>query len=737
MAMGPSRQMKRRLAVILGATVFLGFAGLICRLFYLQVVAGDFYKNKATEQQLRDIAISPQRGTLYDRNGRVIAQSGTVWDLYVSPGDITSDSERRQLANDLSSMSGIDSEKMFRQMQRKTGYEVLARKLEKSKADIIRQYIAEKQLSCIGLVEDSKRYYPYGSLASQTIGFTGTDNQGLCGLEEEYDSVLRGTAGRIVSIKNARGTDMPLKYDNYIASQPGNSLVLTLDTSIQQFLEKNLSDAVVTDKVAKKATGIVMNVKTGEILAMATVPGYDLNDPYTLSAEDQQKLGGLTGAALTKERNMLQQAMWRNKAISDPYEPGSTFKVVTASAALNENVVKADTQFFDPGFMVVGNRRIRCWKAGGHGSETFLQGIQNSCNPVFMTIAAWLGGERFYRYFENFGLTAKTGIDLPGEAGNTGLYHTAAQLKPVELAVSAFGQTFKITPIQLITAVATASNGGSLVTPHLVEKELDPTGKTVKTYKTAVKRQVITASTSKLLDSMLETVVSVGTGKNAYVAGYRVAGKTGTSQKIDVDGGASLRIASFVGFAPADDPQVAVLILLDEPHAANNYGGVIAAPVVGAIMADTLPYLNVTPKYTAEELKKLDVKAPDVTGKTAAQAAAELKTAGLGARVSGSGQTVLKQVPAAGEPISPGGTVILTTGPEEENKKVAVPKLDGLTINKASQTLAALGLNIRISGVGENSANVTACGQDLSEGTLVDPGTVVTVRFRDNSVDVD
>ncbi|MDR3552935.1 MAG: penicillin-binding transpeptidase domain-containing protein [Clostridia bacterium] len=728
--------MKRRMIIILAVFVFAGFAALVGRLFYLQVITGNSYEQKAVEQQLRDIIVSPQRGTIYDCNMKALAVSATVWDLYVSPANLTNDEQRHQLANDLSKITGLDSAALFKQMKRNTSYEILARKLEKPEADIIRQYISQKKLGCIGLVEDSKRYYPYGSFAAQVLGFTGADNQGLGGLESEYDSVLRGVPGRIVSVKNAKGIDMSFKYDSYIAPKAGTSLVLTVDEVVQHFLEKGLSDAVVTDNVANKATGIVMNVDTGAILAMATVPEYDPNNAFTLSASDQQKLKGLSGDALTKEKNTLLQAMWRNKAISDPYEPGSTFKIMTTAAALNEKVVKPSTMFFDPGYLIVGGRRIKCWKAGGHGSENFLQGLENSCNPVFMTIAAWLGPSTFFRYFNAFGLTQKTGIDLPGEAGNTGLYHTAQDLNAVELAVTAFGQTFKITPIQMITAVAAACNGGKLVTPHLVDREVDSTGKTVKTFGTAVKTQVISADTSKLLDSMLEQVVSVGTGKNAYVAGYRVAGKTGTSQKIDVDGGAYLRIASFMAFAPADDPKVALLVILDEPHAANNYGGVIAAPVAGSILSDILPYIGIKPIYTAKEQQSLDVSTPDVTGKTAAQAQAALRAVGLTGRISGSGETVLEQMPAAGESIASGGTVILTTGPEMPAKTVPVPKLAGLTVSAANKALAALGLNIRIEGASSSLSGVTAYSQDLTAGAEVKPGTVVTVKFRDNSIDV-
>lgn len=736
MAKGPGPAMQKKMSVLLLLFVAVAFAGLVGRLVYLQLIHSDFFEQQAVEQQLRDITVAPKRGTIYDCNMKALAQSATVWSVYVSPAYITSDAERGQIADALAKILSLSRADVLNTISKRSAYVIVKRKIEKADADLVRQYIAQTKLNCIGLVEDSKRYYPYGSFASQVLGFTGLDNQGLAGIEAQYDNVLKGVPGRVVTAKNAKGTDMPFNFSGYVAPQDGTSLVLTIDEVVQHYLEKHLQDALVSNNVGNKVTGIVMNVKTGAVLAMATEPGFDPNDPFTLSAADQAKLKSLTGDALTKEKNQLLQSMWRNKAISDPYEPGSTFKVVTASAALQTGVVKADTRFFDPGYMIVGGRRIKCWKAGGHGSETFLDGIKNSCNPVFMTIASWMGASNFYKYFQGFGLTEKTGIDLPGEAGTTGLYHTEKDLGPVQLAVSSFGQTFKVTPIQLVTAMCAAVNGGKLVQPHVVEKEIDSSGKIVKNFGTTVKRQVITAEISQEISGMLQQVVSSGTGKNAYVAGYRVGGKTGTSQKIDIDGGKSLRISSFMGFAPADDPEVAVLILFDEPHAANNYGGVIAAPVEGQIFADILPYLGVQPKYTAEELKNLAVTAPDLTGKSVADATRLLANAGLKIRTVGGGATVRSQVPAAGQSIPPGGTVIADTGAEAVGATVTVPDVTGKPPNIVNQLLAQAGLNLQMQG-DTAGTNVTSYSQSPAAGEKVQPGTVVTVSFRDNTLDVD
>lgn len=743
MAKGPSLSMEKKMLILLVFFVGAAFTGLVGRLVYLQLVKGDFFERQAVEQQLRDITISPERGTIYDRNMKPLAESSTVWDVYVSPNAVTEDKTRRELSAGLAKLLDMNQNDVYAKISKKSAYEILKRKIEKPEADLVRTYLKDNKISCVGLVEDSKRYYPFGNFAAQILGFTGADNQGLAGIEAEYDSVLKGTAGRMVSVKNAKGTDMSFKYDDYIAPQSGTSLVLTIDEVAQHYLENHLADALVTNKVANKVTGIVMNVNTGEIVAMATEPDFDPNQPFTLSASDQAKLAGLSGKQLTDTKDKLLQAMWRNKAISDPYEPGSCFKVVTASAALEEKVVKENTTFFDPGYKIVAGRRISCWKAGGHGSETFLDGIKNSCNPVFMTIAEWMGPQNFFKYFSAFGLTQKTGIDLPGEAGNTGLYHTAADLGPVQLAVSSFGQTFKITPIQLITAVCAAANGGKLVTPHVVSKEIDSNGHIVKTFDTQVKRQAISAATSKELCGMLEQVVASGTGKNAYVAGYRVAGKTGTSQKMDVDQGKSLRIASFVGFAPADNPQYAAIVILDEPNAVNKYGGVIAAPVEGQIFSDILPYLGVKAQYTAKELADLDVKTPDLVGKNITEAQSALKTNGLNCHIVGSGDTVTSQMPVAGQSIPKSGTVILGTGAEKIAADVTVPDLTGLSANKANETLAELGLNIKF--VGSNlsdtnagsDGNVVAYQQDVAAGSRVRKGTVVTVLFRNNSISVD
>ena len=734
MARGPNKAMQKRMAILLIIVFATSFLALSGRLVKLQIVDAKFYQAKAIKQQLSVTTINANRGTIYDTNLKTLAQSDTVWDVYVSSAYLKADdAKRKSIAADLSKILSVDGQTIYQKLKKNTNYEVIAKKVEKSTADVVRKYKTDHNIDCIGLVEDSKRYYPFGNFASQVLGFTGTDNQGLNGVEAYYDSYLEGTPGKMVSAKNAAGTDMPYDYEDYIAAKDGSSIVLTVDEVVQHYLEKNLQQAMVDNNVGNRVTGIVMDVNTGAILAMATVPGYDPNNPYQLTDDNTLKtLSGLSGDALKSATKTAQEDMWRNKAITEPYEPGSTFKIITSAAALEEKAVTESDTFFCGGQMTVAGTVIHCWKSGGHGSETFLQGLENSCNVVFMTVAARLGSANFYKYFSDFGLTEKTGVDLPGEAAS--LYHSQKDLGPVQLAVSSFGQSFKITPIQLITAVSAVANGGKLVQPHLLKQMLDSNGNVVKTFGTEVKRQVISKETAQELSLMLEKEVSEGTGKNAYVAGYRIAGKTGTSQKLDKDGGKSLRIASFVGFAPADNPKVAVLMLMDEPHSFSNYGGVIAAPVVGNIMSEILPYLGVEPEYTQAEQSDLDVKTPGVTGSSVAAATTALRKAGLTVSVKGSGQTVTTQVPQSGDAIPKNGTVILYTGDAQVQNSAGVPNFVGMTPGQANKAAAAAGIKIRYVGTGLTATGVKAYEQTTDAGTQVPPGTVITVKFRNEQL---
>lgn len=736
----PSIRMQKKMAFVLAFVFAAGFTVLIGRLIKLQFVDHSYYQQKALAQQLSVTTITANRGTIYDRNLKPLAQSATVWDIYVSPSYIKSDKsgtaaqKRQKLAADLSKILGLDEKSTLQKLSQNSNYVVLKKKVENDVATLVRDYKAKNDLACIGLVEDSKRYYPYNDFASQLIGFTGTDNQGLDGIEAYYDSTLKGVNGRVVSAKNAAGTDMPYDYQDRVDAKDGTSLVLTIDEVVQHYLEENLKSAYIDNNVKVGTTGVVMDVRTGEILAMASYPSFNPNDPFTIEdPTTQQKLDALSGNAKKSETNAELQSLWRNDVITNPYEPGSTFKIITASAALDEGVVKESDQFFDPGYIVVAGQRFKCWKAGGHGSQTFLQGFENSCNVVFITVGQRLGVQRFYKYFAAFGLSEKTGIDLPGEADS--IFYTDKNMGPVELASISFGQSDKITPIQLVTAASAIANGGKLVQPHVVKEELDQNNNVVKTFGTTVKRQVISASVSKLMCSMMEDEVREGTGKNAYVAGYRIGGKTGTSQKLDSKNPNAL-VASFIGIAPSDNPQYAVLFLMDEPNASNNFGGVIAAPVVGKIFSEILPYLGVEAQYTPEEEQKLDVKTPNFQGQSVSAAKETLDANHLIPVVEGGGATVTSQVPEAGQPIPRGGRVILYTGGEVAQNTVEVPNVVGLTPSEANRTVTGENLNIEMVGNGLSDAGEKSYEQDPVKGTRVAPGTVVTVEFRNEDVKV-
>ena len=507
---------------------------------------------------------------------------------------------------------------------------------------------------------------------------------------------------------------------------------MTIDEVIQHFLEKHLEQAIVDYNVKNRAAGIVMDVKTGDILALAVKPDYDLNNPRVITDESVlEEIKALTGEEKSKREQEEWQKTWRNKVIADTYEPGSVFKLFTSAMALEEDLVHENDSFYCKGYEIVGGRRIGCWKSHGHGAENFLKGLQNSCNPVFMQVGQRIGADLFYKYVTAFGFREKTGIDLYGEA--TGIFHSLNNLKnPVSLAVSSFGQTFKVTPIQMITAVSALANGGNLVTPHVAKAIVDDNGNVIKSFDTNVRRQVISEETSKLISRYMESVVSEGTGKNAYIAGYRIGGKTATSEKIDEkneQGIADKRIASFACIAPSDDPQIAVLIMLDEPNVPNPSGGIVAAPVIRKLMSDIMPYLKVTPVYTEEELKKLEIEVKDLTGKSVSQAQKIAKEAGHKIKVEGSGDTVIEQVPRPGQKLPAGGQIIVYTDNSNTSNIIIVPNVVGMTKEQATAALAAAGLNIKLSGVETTDTAAVAVKQKPSANTKVEEGSVVTVEF--------
>lgn len=732
MAKGTTIRMWRRTIFVLVALILIGFGAIIFSLARLQLVEGESLQTRAVDQQLKDTSISAQRGTIYDCNMKPLAQSATVWKVVLEPAFIT-DKNREIIADGLSKILKMDKKEIIERSKKKTYYDELKRKVETDVKDEVLKFKSDNDIgSGIRLIEDYKRYYPYGAFAASVLGFTGTDSQGLYGLEKQYDSYLTGVPGKLVTAKNAIGTDMPFQYEQKVEAQNGSSLVLTIDEVVQHFLEKNLEEGVIINKVGNRACAIVMNVKSGAILGMAVKGDFDPNNPFTVAdqTEAAQIAAMPEGTAKNAALKAAQEKQWRNKAVSDTYYPGSVFKMVTGSSAMEEGVVNENSTFFCSGSIKVSDRTIHCWRSYGHGSENFVQGLCNSCNPVFVQLGERLGPDNFFKYFTAFGLTSKTGIDLPGESRS--IFYTAAQLNPVELATESFGQNFSITPIQMITAAAAVSNGGYLVQPHVVSQIIDADGNIVKSADTSPKRQVISTDISQRMCKILQTNATIGTAKNGYLPGYRVGGKTGTSQKMDVfqKTGTMQYIASYCGFAPADDPQVAMLVFFDEPHGSSYYGAAVAGPVFSKTMEEILPYLGVERKYTDTELAKLDVSTPDVVGKAVAAAKTDLSKMKLTPKIYGSGDKVVSQVPEPGKTIPQNGTVVLFTDDSSVGKMVTVPNLVGLSLSSANKTAANAGVNISITGAAlTNGTNPVSNSQSIAAGTKVAPGTVVTVGF--------
>lgn len=728
-------KLKKRCVSAIAVILILGFGLDIFRLFYFQVIKSEEYKAEAEAQQLSDTVISADRGVIYDANMNVLAESASAWLVYVNPSKIKDDAQKNLVSTGLANILGdIKAETISEKISnKKYSYIKIKGRVEYNEKTAISEFIKKNDLyEVIGLDPDTKRYYPFGNFASTVIGMTNIDNDGRAGIELKYNDTLTGVPGRIITAKDANSGLMSSNYETKFDAEQGTSLVLTIDKTIQYYLEKGLSQAV-TDNEAASAYGIVMDVDTGAILAMATMPDYDLNEPSVI--KNKEILDELSKIKDEDEYdtayNDAVYLMWRNRAVSDTYEPGSVFKIFTAAAGLEEAVVSPESTYNCTGSIRVADNTIHCHRHEGHGTQSFTQGLMNSCNPFFITIGQGLGTERFYKYFEAFGFTEKTGVDLPAEAQPTAdvTYHSKENMGIAQLSSSAFGQTFQVSAIQMITAVSAVANGGKLMQPYVVAKKLDQDGNTVYETSPTVKRQVISESTSKTVIGMMEKVVSEGTGKNAYIPGYRVAGKTGTSEKLTVDGE---YIASFVGCAPADDPQIAVLIIIDEPQGYIHGGGAIAAPVAGSIIEQTLKYMNVEPVYTDEELSKLNASTPDLNGMTVNAAKTTLSSQNFSARVVGNGEKVISQYPVKGQSIPMGGVVILYTETDSKDTTSTVPDLTGLSISEANQRAVNSGYNIKVSGASLDS-EVVSYRQSVEEGTKAELGSTITVYFKTTS----
>jgi stage V sporulation protein D (sporulation-specific penicillin-binding protein) len=749
---GPNRMMLRRTLFLMSVCGIAAFLALGARLCQIQIFQHDEYEAAAIAQQVRETTVSAARGTIYDRNGAILAISAGVDTVYISPAEIERNNEDKEaIARGLAEILDADYETILKKAgNTKSWYEVVARKVEAETAELVRKFKAEGGYVGIKIESDTKRYYPNGSLASHVIGFVGLDNTGLGGIESRYDSLLSGENGYVMRSTTAAGTDMLYQsYEDYVDAHNGDSLTLTIDAVIQSYVEKHLAQAVEDYDIQNGAAAICMEVDTGAILSMVSLGNFDLNDYQTISAEAEAEI---SAAAQSEEEYdelyaLAQQQQWRNKAISDTYEPGSTFKIITLAMALEEGVVNENSSFYCGGSMNVLGRGspLKCWKYGGHGPQSLTQAVQHSCNVAFVNIGQLVGEEKFYEYAEGFGfiertadtsqqLTAKTGIDLGGESGSIwwseDVFCNPENLS--QLAAASFGQTFNITPIQLITAVSACVNGGRLMQPYLVQSVEDPQGNLVSQTEPQVVRQVVSEETSASVRRILEQVVSdqtEGTGHNAYVAGYRIGGKTGTSTKTTKEiSGEKEYIVSFIGFAPADDPEVAILVLLDDPSSESGIyisGGQMAAPVVGKMMADILPYLGYEPEYTDSELAAADKAVPELTGMSITQAKSALSESGLGCRVIGEGDTVTDQLPRAGAVIAAGSEVLLYAGQNPAPTTETMPDLRGLSYEAARQRLGELGLYLTAeNGVTDPAAQLvsaqsTAPGEELAHGSVV------------------
>lgn len=753
---GPNRTMLRRTLFLAAVCGVLAFAVLAVRLYVLQIRDHELYEGLALSQQLRTTGTSAVRGTIYDRNMNVLAMSADVENVYLSPAEIKMyDEDKELIASKLSEILGVSEEEILEKASN-TGswYVTVARKIESDKADEIRKFKEEYGIKGVRLESDTKRYYPHSSLACHVIGFVGTDNYGLNGIEAWYDSSLAGADGSYKRATNASGSDMLLtRYDGYFGAESGYDVVTTVDTTIQYFVEKHLRQAIADYDIQNGAGAIVMEVKTGKILAMASMGNYDLNNFLDVS-EDAQAIIDAEPDEEAKSELLYkaQQLQWRNKTVSDTYEPGSTFKIITLSMALNEGAVSLNDSFFCGGTVAVQGRTnpVRCWKSGGHGSQTLTQAVQHSCNVAFVNIGMRVGAETFYKYCDAFGfltltgddtqqLTAKTGIDIGGESGSIWWSRETfcSEKNLSQLAAASFGQTFTITPLQLITAVSACVNGGELMQPYIVQRMLDADGNTVYNRDPKAVRRVISPETSKTVCAILEQVVgdpNDGTGRNAAVAGYRIGGKTGTSEKVSLQAetGKKEYIVSFIGVAPADDPEIAILVLLDSPSNASGVyisGGQMAAPTVGKMLADILPYMGFEPDYGDGE--QSDTAVPSLAGLSPDEAKAKLAEAGFEYRLFGEGATVTKQLPAAGSMIASGSTVIIYADAEPSPGQETMPNISGMTYAQARETLDAYGLFVRTaSGVPDAEAKIVT-SQSIKPGSKVDHGTVITVTLVD------
>ena len=723
--------MLKRILIMAVVIIFL-MTTTVARVFYLTIVRGEELSEKAETQQLKDTEITAMRGTIYDSNGNVLAQSASVWNVFIDPLNIK-DKQRDLIVDEFANLFGYDADEkkeFYDKTTHQNHYELVEKKVENNIKEKLSKFVSKNELGgCIGTEQTTKRYYPYGTLASSVIGFTGADDQGLSGIEAYYDEQLTGTNGRIITAKDAKSKNIANDYETSIAATDGDSIVLTINQTIQYYLEKGLRETM-NEYQAKGAYGVVMNCNTGAVLAMSSLPDYDCNEPYKLTySKDKKVIKKLSDKTAKQEaESAAVQNQWRNFTVSDTYVPGSVFKTFVASAALEENVVNLNTTYNCTGSIQVDKYKMKCHYHPGHGTQTLTQGLENSCNPFFITIGQKLGVHNYFKYFDAFGFTQKTNIDLPGEASPQ--YYKEDQYGIVELSSASFGQTNSLTPIQVCTGLCAIANGGKLLQPYLVSSIVDANGKTVKKTETKEIRQVISADTSEKVRKMMKSVVDNGTGKNGYVAGYSVGGKTGTSTKLgeSKNGEGDKYIVSFGAIAPSDDPEIAMLIIVDEPNQ-DLGGGALCAPIAAQVTQEAMNVLGIEPKYNDSEMKDLSKQTPNVVGKSLDEAKKTLEENNLNYVVVGDDSTVTRQCPSGADTIPNGGTVYLYTD-DSEKQTVNVPNFNGLTVNEAKDLASSSNLNIQIAGNSMSSGTVVAYRQSEETQAKVEKGTVVTVTFK-------
>ena len=752
-------------------------AAIFLNLLNLMVINKDRNQQAAASQQLKTTSIAAGRGSIMDITGETLVESAAAWVVQMEPkviGETYTAEEREEICRTIAEILDMDYETVLRRSNMNSNTVKLTVKAGKDQKDKLQAYIirdvyyrvVEKKdkngkkykedevyfedhpelnlkheenyqyIKGVTLLNDTKRYYYHNTpIAANVLGYTNFDNEGSQGLESYYNDVLRGVDGKKLTAKNSMGGEMPFDFNSDIPAIDGNSLTLTIDANIQSILEKYLRQAVIDNDVQNRAVGIIMNVNTGAILGMSTMPDYDPEDYQTITDENVlKKIAAIEDPDEKKKATIeAQQEQWRNKAVNDTYEPGSVFKPITLAAALEEGATDMDDTFVCKGYCVIGKRRVHCARRSGHGRETLTQGLMNSCNPVFMTLGDRLGPANFYKYFKSFGLTAATGIDLPGESA--GMYHTDEDMTSLDLAVSSFGQSFTVTPIQMITAFAAATNGGYLVQPYIVDKVTDHNGNIVKNHQTVIRRQVVSAETSKKVCAMLEATANKGgTASNVYLSGYRIGAKTGTSQKIAkqavLKNDKNLYVASFCAVAPIDDPEIVILVMFDEPNNPRSHsGGTIVAPVVRSILSEVLPYLGIDTIYSEDDLRLMDTLVPNITGQTRDEAVKALEEKGFNVRVIGSGDKVTGQIPTGGKSAPKSCTVVINTDGEDGIPTTVVPDLVGMSPTGVAYAVKTKGLNIRYAGTGYNSSSGLSVKQEIPAGSVVEQGTVVTVEF--------